>query len=198
MMIAASRQTKLKLRKGFVAAPINYRVLMVTQFTDEDRNIISKGLIVATNPIRAAVLLPKADEHLKPQRERSKWSMRALSLVRDFDVQILMYKGVEVALFLKRQTSVVTPEPEDPAPEGVLEDDEDIWARLDLFSKSPRQLVGSVRDELAARNDEIAKLTSYVETLKKALADEARTITSLRTQLANAQTNRSAKTGRKK
>lgn len=155
--MVASKQTRLKMRKGFVAAPLTYKVLMVTQFTDEDMKIISKGLIKAVTPVKARELLPT------PQQSKSKWMLRSVSHVGTFDVQILMYKGLEVALYLKRQTSIVTPELGDPAPEGCIESEDDVWARLDLFSKSPRQLVGSVANELAAKDLEITRLHIELE-----------------------------------
>ena len=42
--MVASRQTRLKMRKGFVGAPLTYKILMVRQFTDEDTKIITKKI----------------------------------------------------------------------------------------------------------------------------------------------------------
>lgn len=155
--MVASKQTRLKMRKGFVAAPMQYRKLMVHQFTDEDVKIISKGLIKASTPAKAKELLPC------PGNMKSKWMLRAISHVGTFDVQILQYKGLEVALFFKRQVSVIEPELEDPAPEGCIENDDDIWARMELFGKSPRQLVGSVAQELADKDAQISALQIQLE-----------------------------------
>jgi hypothetical protein len=155
--MVASKQTRIKMRRGFVAAPLTYKILMVRQFTDEDTKIITKGLIKALTPQKAKDLLPT------PSTPRSKWMLRSVSQVGSFDVQILMYKGLEVALFFKRQTSIITPELEDPTPEGCIEDEDDIWVRMELFGKSPRQLVGSVAKELADKDLEISTLKMALE-----------------------------------
>lgn len=184
--MTASRQTKLKVRKGFIAAPMHYNILMVHQFNDQDQKTISKGLIKALTPEKAKVLLPTSKDSLLPRDKRSKWSLIAHSSVGlsgTFDLYILRFKGLDVAVFFKRQTSVITPEPEDPAPEGYVQDEDDLWARLDLFSKSARQLVGSVRSELSNQDAEISRLTLENEAQTKVIEHDARTIHSLRNQL---------------
>lgn len=172
----ASKQTRLKLRKGFHKAPISYRVLMVSQFNKEDQKEIAKGLIAAITPEKANELLPRPGK-------QSKWSMRQVSLVGNFDVRSLHFKGLEVAAFWRRQTSEVIPDPSDPVPEGVLENPDDVWSRMDLFHKSARQMVGVVGEDLKSlQNENIAK-DVYIETLKSELLANDKTIKSLQAQL---------------
>lgn len=197
--MVASKQTRLKMRKGFVAAPLKYKILMVHQFTDEDVKIISKGLIKATTPIKAKDLLPT------PTNMKSKWRIKYISQVGIHDVQLLTYKECEVALFFKRSVSIIEPELEDPAPEGYIQNEDDLWARMDLFGKSPRQLVGSVAQELADKDVEISALKLHLESkdrveqhykvaqlredlqaTKKQLEDAVQNNKSLTSQLASA------------
>ena len=156
-MPVASKQTRLKLKKGFDKAPISYRVLMVSQFSKEDKDIINKGLIKATTPEKTKELLPKPGSP-------SKWSIRQISQIGNFDVQSLHYKGSEVAVFWRRQTSEVIPDSSDPVPEGVLEFPDDVWVRFDLFVKSPRQLIGAVQKTL----DDLQQELGHKDLLLKA------------------------------
>lgn len=168
----ASKQTKLKLRKGFVKAPISYRVLMVAQFTEVDMKEIARGLLQATTPDKAKVLLPQPG---KP----SKWSMRAVSYVGDYNVHSLHYKGLEVAAFWKRQTSEVIPAPSDPVPEGVLENPDDVWVRFDLLYKSARQLTSAVASDLDSLRKDNTRLSAQVEALNRVEEANGLTIKSL-------------------
>lgn len=132
------RETKRKLKQGFGVAPIFYYVPRLYQFGQKDKDAIAKGLSLAFNPQDCQVLVAKVPG----------WSYRDISLVGDFEVGALLYKGLVVAVFFKRQVDKIEPDPTDPIPAGALENLNDVWARLDLYIKSPRQLVGSVAEEL--------------------------------------------------
>lgn len=174
----ASKQTRLKLKKGFDKAPISYRVLMVAQFTELDMKEIAKGLIKATTPDKAKVLLPVPG---KP----SKWSMRMISYVGDYNVQSLHYKGLEVAAFWKRQTSEVIPDPSDPVPEGVVENPDDVWVRFDLLYKSARQLTSAVASDLDSLQKTNTNLGIQVEALNRVIEANDKTIKSLQGRIAS-------------
>lgn len=132
------KETKRKLKQGFGIAPIYYYVPKNTQFNPKDQAIIAKGLALAFNPQDCHKLVAKVPG----------WSYREISLVHDFECGALLYKGLAVAVYFKRQVDKIEPEPMDPVPAGALENLNDVWARLDLITKSPRQLVGSVANEL--------------------------------------------------
>jgi len=187
--MVASRQTRLKMRRGYVKAPLSYTVLMITQFTEKDEKEIMKGLVKATTPEKAKVLLPV------PGR-KSNWSMKPLMLVGDHNIHLLSFKGAEVSLFFQRKTSVITPEPEDPAPEGVIEHADDVWIRLDLFNKSPRQLVGAVLEDLEEKDREIKRLEIMVDALQASISANEHTMKSLRGQLEATQKKSKTKKGK--
>lgn len=130
--------TKRTLKQGFGIAPIFYYVPKHQQFSQQDKAIIAKGLSLAFNPQDCQKLVAKVPG----------WSYREISLVHDFECGALLYKNLAVAVYFKRQVDKIEPDPMDPVPVGALENLDDVWARLDLFTKSPRQLVESVSKEL--------------------------------------------------
>lgn len=165
--MTASKQTRLKLRKGFTNAPLQYRVLMVAEFSDKDIKTISKGLIKATTPDNAKPLLPTPKDLDLPKEKRSRWSMeRPTTGNGTYDIHVLKYKGLEVAVFYRRATHTIEPEPMDPVPVAALRDPDDVWVRLELFNKSPRQLVGKVREEMQEQTQRISSLENEVATLR--------------------------------
>lgn len=149
-------QTKLKMRKGFQAAPLFYYVLMTHQLNEVDKKIVTKGLLHAITPLEAKELV----------LTQPGWMFRDISLIKDFECGVLMYKGLAVALYYKRQVSKIEPEPYEPVPSGALENPKDVWARLDLFSKSPRQLVADAQEELLLKDQEIIELKQQLEAMK--------------------------------
>lgn len=159
------RQTKLKLRKGFSNAPITYTVLMTTQLTEPDRKIVTKALVHCTTPNKCRELMAKEPG----------WMYRDISFVQDHKCGLLLYKGLSVALFYHRQVINIEPMPNDPVPSGVLENDEDVWVRLDLFSLSPRQQHQELREQdtlIIALRQQVAALEAMLKPAQKANAKE--------------------------
>lgn len=144
-------QTKIKLRSRW-SAPLKYKVLMTFQLSEEDRKVVAKGLVKAITPKEAKALREPISLGW------SSWSYRDISLMKDFECGVLQFKGLAVCLFYKRQCAEIEPVATDPVPIGALESEDDIWARLDLFSKSPRELHASVREDLIESNIQIEEL----------------------------------------
>jgi hypothetical protein len=138
-----TRQTRLKLRKGFVNAPLTYRVLAVTQLNDKDKKLVTKTLVKVKTEADAKKLVGVG----------SKWGYKPLAYQTD-RVGVITYKGIEVAVMYKRITLILEPLPEDPAPEGVLENPEDVWTRFDLFGVSVRQQHKLIRGEVESQEFE--------------------------------------------
>lgn len=155
-------ETRRKLKQGLGFAPLFYYVLTVHQLNDKDQKIVDKALAVCINPVEAKKLC-KAQVIAGSVLLATKWSYRDISLVKDFECGVLMYKGLAVALYYKRQVTKIEPEPMDPVPTGALESLEDVWARLDLFSKSPKQLVGSLKEELLEKERTILELQQQLK-----------------------------------
>lgn len=139
-----TRQTKLKLRRGFVKAPLSYSILAVDQVSKADLKVIIKTIVKVKTDQDAQKLVGIG----------SKWGYKPLAYQTD-RVGVITYKGIEVALMYRRVTLTVLPLPEDPAPEGALENPDDVWVRFDLFGKSVRQQHKDIREELATFEDEL-------------------------------------------
>lgn len=178
------RQTKLKLRKGFDKAPITYKVLAVNLFTDTDNKIIAKTLMALNTDKQAQAVVTKIEWH-------NPWGFSyAVSLKGPERIGILTYKGVEVALFFKRYTVDVVPAPEDPVPEGALENLEDVWIRFDLFGQSIRQQHKTIRNEIITQEREL-------QLCEVALKIETALVGKMEQQIKSLQTQLNAKKGKK-
>ena len=167
-------QTKIKIKSRWLA-PLKYKVLQTFQLNERDRKEVVKMLTTATTPEKAMKAI-----YLKPF-----WSYRSISLIKDFECGVLQFKNLGVCLFYKRQCSEIEPMPSEPVPIGALESDDDIWARLDLFSKSPRQLVSDARIELAELDMKVAELQHIV-------SSQANVIAALENELATLKQNKKA------
>jgi hypothetical protein len=78
---------------------------------------------------------------------------------------VLLYKGFEVAVFYKRQLTEVKLEPGDRYPEGVLQDPEDAWQRLDLLGSSAKKANVVLTNYHRRLEEENKLLTGRVKTL---------------------------------
>ena len=170
-------QTKIKLRSKW-QSPIKYKVLQTFQLKPVDRKEVYKILALAITPA-------KAKQHTY---SRAFWGYRDISLVKDFECGVLTFKGLAVCLFYKRQVNEVEPVATDPIPLGALENDDDLYARLDLFSKSPRELHQSVREDLLTLTEENAELKYQVSTRTTLLAEMQSKLTAAETALKETQT----------
>ncbi len=136
-----TRQTKLKLKRGFVKAPLAYKILAVNQIKEADYKLISKALVKVTNEATAKALTGHG----------SKWGYKFYNLAGFGE---LTYKGIKVAMLYKRVMLTIVPDPEDPVPEGTLEDPDDVWLMVPMFGLSARQQAKLVRKELESQEEE--------------------------------------------
>jgi hypothetical protein len=120
--------------------PLCYRVLLTDQLSFAD-----KQLIVAK--VSAMCSGPEADMGSFQRTKDHRWINEhwQYEVVDDFGrVTVLKYRGVEVALFVKRQVAEIELSAGDPAPERALEDPLDVWMRLDLIGPSARQAMNPI------------------------------------------------------
>ena len=181
-------QTKLKIRKGFHNAPIAYKVLQNKQFSPEAEKVIAKFLLAAISPDKARVEMQRLNK-LSKYPLMNPFSCRQISLVGNFDVQAFFYRGLEIAVFWKRQLSEVIPDPSDPVPEGVIEDPDDVWARLELSIKSPRQLLSAIQSDL----NQVSRLEAECAAKDRIIEANDRTINQLQKQIEAMQATPSRK-----
>lgn len=177
-------QTKAKLKRQWDKqekryktwnTPLKYKVLQVFQLNDADRKEVAKVMVKAITPQKAKELI----------FAKSMWSYRDITLTKDFDCGILQFKGLAVCLYFKRQCNEIEPVATDPTPIGALENDDELYARLDLFSKSPRELHASVREEMLLQEMELTELKYQVHSLEQQLIERESKIKLLKTELEN-------------
>ena len=166
-----TKQTKLKLRKGFHKAPPTYRVLAVNQLSKEDLKIVTKTMIKINTEAQAKALVGIG----------SKWGYKPFQITDR--VGVITYKGIEVALMFKRFTTMVEPMPDDPVPEGYLENPEDVWIRYDLFGLSPRQQSKIIRTEVESQEKEANMLQIELDAKDIIIKNLETSMKSLQTQL---------------
>lgn len=154
-----SKQTRLKIRRGFVKVPLTYRVLAVDRLSDKDKRLVTKVLIKVKTDADAKKLVGVG----------SRWGYKPLAYQTD-RVGVISYKGIEVAIMFKRVTLIIEPLPEDPIPEGTLENAEDVWQRHDLFGVSVRQQHKIVRTEVESQESESKLLQLELEAKDKIIA----------------------------
>jgi hypothetical protein len=175
--VKASRQTKLKLRKGFDYAPLQYRVLAVSMLSDSDKEYVARQLLHVTNDVEAMALL-KLESNGK-----FRWGLRwAITIGFSSKCAIIAYKGVEVALLYRRVTNLIEPLPEDPKPVGMLESEDDVWVLFLLNGESARHQQMVLRK---AFNELMTKLNA--QELEKTAENKLAKRTELEVQVATLQ-----------
>jgi hypothetical protein len=154
--------------------PIRYRVLLCEQLSRADKLTIAAKVSMMYSGPEAEMHAFRKTKDFKFVNEN--WQYEILDHMGR--VVALKYKGVEVAVFVKRQITEVEPVFDDPIPEGVIKDPQDAWVRLDLLGVSARKassLVGrqkkSIEEELRhVQRELILKdelLSSYEDDIKR-------------------------------
>lgn len=118
----------IRYHKGFVHDKLRHTVLTSNQMPIEYKELILATLkTITTGP--QAMTLPDG---------KNGWAYKVFKESYDRS-GVLSFFGFEVAVFYKRQLTEVKLEPGDRYPEGVLQDPEDAWQRLDLLGSSAKQ-----------------------------------------------------------
>lgn len=127
-------QNKERLKRGS-STPIKYKVLKITQLSKEVKLKIASKLVTLNTGDDAIEL-----------RGKDGWGYRHLDTLGR--VGVLSHRGVEVAVFVKRECSETELEDCDPVPEGEIKDPQDVWVRIDLTGLSARQINARIRKEM--------------------------------------------------
>jgi hypothetical protein len=150
--------------------PIRYRVLLVGQMSAKDKaEVTAKAAAMNSGP---EAELASFRQTLPGLFVNENWQYEELD--QRGRAAVLKYKGIEVALYFKRQVGEVEPLPTDPVPEGVLKDPIDAWVRLDLTGQSARQTAGRVGKQKKSV-EEALTLAQQELLVKQALIDRLET-----------------------
>lgn len=168
----AQNQERLKRGSG---QPIRYKVLSINMLPKHlQAELASKLLILNTG-----------DEAKALAGQPPGWGYRTLDTVGR--IGLLSMRGVEVALFFKRQCQEVEVEDCDPVPEGEIKEPIDIWVRLDILGLSARQKNARIKRELNSMSAVHALNETQLAAKEQIISTQDADIKRITAQLAAAQ-----------
>lgn len=120
--------------KGGVYDALRHTVLTCTLMAPQDRELVEGTLKTIITGAQVANL----------SDGKNGWLVLELTtaishIVGPCRALLVLYKGMEVAVYFKRQLTEIKLNAGDRYPEGVLQDPQDAWQRLDLLGKSAKQ-----------------------------------------------------------
>jgi len=142
-----------------------YDKLQYTCLTVDHMSKVNHDMVNAT----LKTIVSATDARLLPDGVNG-WACECLD--QNGRVYVLKYKGIEVALFFKRQLTEIKLNPGDRYPEGVMKEPDDAWQRLDIASKSARQA-----------NVVLTGMHNRIETSNKLLIERVGTLSELNDKL---------------
>lgn len=86
---------------------------------------------------QAEAIVYKEDPLSKKKGHEHGWAYKKMDL--QGRVGVMSFRGMEVALFYKRQMTEIKPVPGEPIPENIIQEPTDVWVRFDLLGKSARE-----------------------------------------------------------
>lgn len=165
----------VRYHKNYVYDQLRYTVLTVSQMSEQDKHMVQASLkTITTGP--EAMVLPDGVNG---------WACVTLDLRgRAF---LLSYKGIEVALFYKRQLTEIKLEPGDRFPEGVCQDPNEAWQRLDIIGLSAKKanlVITTQHKRIENENKILSSRTSTQQELIDALEKENKHLKESKDRLA--------------
>jgi hypothetical protein len=163
-VIASSAHNIIPYRKGVFQESARYNSLTILEMSKTDLDYALKTIIkkeITTGDRAKQFALKDLDKIERPHQ--SDWSYQMIDL--HGRVGILKYKGIEIALFIKRQLSPHRITGDTPLSEKRLNNPDDAWMRLDLSGLSARQSKRPTLDYIRKLEEKIERLTYKNETL---------------------------------
>lgn len=169
----------VKFHKGYAYDKVRHTVLTIAQLSDDMKDSIQAALKAITTGAEAKTM------PLQPGWSCSVLDMRGRVLA-------LSYHGIEVALFFQRQLTEIEPQPGQRIPEGVLQDPQEAWMRLDIFGPSAKRANIVMKHMFEQQKEEIKLKNERIETLEQLVdsvaGQQKAEITKLEIALDKAQT----------
>lgn len=152
--------TDVYFNKHWKETKIKYRVLSISQLSKAWIQTIKAVLKTLVTGTAAETYCRTTANELALQGVKSDWAY----IVADHDhlgnIGIMTYRGIQVALFFKRQTTEIAPVVGEKPPDSPLTDPDDIWQRLDILGPSAKKaniVLKNYHDQLEADNDLLTK-----------------------------------------
>jgi hypothetical protein len=163
MNLGLNSYTPIRYHKKWMQDRIKYPVLTISQLSDkalESVRAFVKPLVTGEEAGKKVVQLIRAAEG-----ESIEWSYSLLDQLGN--VGVLRYRGIEVALYFKRQVTEQSPGIGEPIPEARIEDPTDVWQRLDLLGPSAKKANVVLKNYHEGLQSQIALLTQEVNIWKQ-------------------------------
>jgi hypothetical protein len=165
----------VRFHKGYVWDKLRYTVLLLSQMGAKDKALVEATLKTTTTAPQALTL--PAIEHKDGDIHNNKaenlitngWAVTCIDQLGK--CYVVSYHGFEVCLFYKRQLHVIKLNPGDKHPEGVCQDPEEAWMRLDLFGQSAKRANFVLTSSMNQLKEEKEILVELAKT-KQALIDK--------------------------
>lgn len=163
--IAASAHNIIPYRKNVFQENARYDSLTILEMNEKDLSYALKTIIKKeiTTGDRAKLFVKHQIEIQDATQQVQYWSYESVDL--HGRIGLLKYKGIEIALFIKRQLSPHRISTETPVSERRLNNPDDAWMRLDLSGLSARQSKKPTLDHIRNLEQKVEKLTYKNETL---------------------------------
>ena len=167
---ARNPYSAINYHKDWIKDNIKHTILPVNHFTKPEREAVRSVLKPILTGEQAQAMVYREDPISKKKGHQFGWSYKIDNSGR---VGVLAFRGTEVAVFYKRQTTEVIPEPGELMPEGILQEPTDVWMRFDLMGRSSReqnlflaQRHSRLEEEVAIQKQEIQAKESFVNAVE--------------------------------
>lgn len=127
--------TGLKYSKKYYATKLKYQVLTGYQIPKKDLERVRAFIKPLVNGDEAYKAVVEYAKKLDSDVLCGEWTWVSPTP----RIGILLFRGIEVALFFKRQVSELAPGLGEKPPEGEIKDPDDVWQRLDLLGPSAKK-----------------------------------------------------------
>ena len=161
----------VRYHKDYIYDQLRYSVLMLSQMSPKDKALVEATLKTVTTAPQAMTLpeIRHKDGNLLNNKlenlEPNGWACTCIDQLGH--CYVVSYHGFEVAVFYKRQLHVIKLAPGDRHPEGVLQDPEEAWMRMDLFGPSAKRANYVLTSSMNQLRDENKLLSTRIRTLEE-------------------------------
>ena len=129
--------TPVHYHKHWKETQIKYKVLSISQLSKawiQTIRAVVKPLVSGTT---AEAYCRKTAYDLALQGVKSDWAYTIIDHLGN--AGIMTYRGIQVALFFKRQITEIAPAIGEKPPDNPITDPDDVWQRLDLLGPSAKK-----------------------------------------------------------
>ena len=134
---AKNPYSQVTFHKHYTSDKIRHTILTVNHYTKSEKDAIRAFVKPILTGDQAQELVWAVDPTSKKKGHEMGWGYVLLDSIKRCGV--LTLKGIEVALFFKRQITEHIPGAGEPLPEGIITEPADAWMRLDLLGNSARE-----------------------------------------------------------